>query len=234
MRNLVLFALLCSSSISFAAKKEKRPVEVEAPIEVPEVAPAPKLQAYRAMTSTERRSVKNWGWAGQVGDLYVSDRATSLGGGFAFNWYLSTNNILSVEFGGGGILAGSIWDDDASGSNGRFGIFYKRFVTNSFYLKGGLEARDVNFKVTHRQLFGSDYTQKAYINLYTVWIGVGNQWEINRHLVIGCDWIGASIPFAYSNFQEDDTGSPFNEWDMKQRLVQVAANIGRFYIGMSF
>lgn len=241
MRNLFLIALLCCGSFSFAAKKEKTEknenatVEVVTPEESP--APAPKPKAYRSsMTSRERRSEKNWGWVGQAGDFYFGDRAASVGGGFAFLWYVSPNDVLSVEFGGGGYIGSTsvISGDDVSGSNGRFGIFYKRFVTNSLYLKGGLEARDINYKVEHKDIFSPTYTQKGYINLYTVWIGIGNQWEINRHLTIGCDWIGASIPFANNNFQEDDTGSPFNQWDLKQRMVQVTANVGRFYIGMSF
>jgi|GEM_PF-3954318 len=243
MRNLFLIALLCCGSFSFAAKKEKPKVEstveeVTPPEETPALAPTPtKAQVYRSLvTSRERRSVKNWGWVGQAGDFYFGDRAASVGGGFGFLWYVSPNDVLSVEFGGGGYIGTTsvISGDDVTGSNGRFGIFYKRFVTNSLYLKGGLEVRDINYKVTHKDLFTPDYVQKGYINLYTVWVGIGNQWEVNRHLTIGCDWIGASIPFASNNFQEDDNGSPFNQWDLKQRMVQVTANVGRFYIGMSF
>ncbi len=178
---------------------------------------------------------KKWAWVGQAGDLYFGGQ-DSMGIGTAMLYYLNQDSILSFELGVG--TNTDFWDsivgDTVNGNNSRVGFYYKWFATNSFYLKGGLEERNIHFNVVHYPVLGgSSNSQTADINLYSVWFGIGNQWDIKR-LIIGCDWVGVSLPFANSGFSETDSGPALSPWDLKSRLTAASLDIGRFYIGLSF
>jgi hypothetical protein len=178
-----------------------------------------------------------WGWVGQAGDMYFGPQS-SYGIGAGVLYYLNDKSILSAELGVGTNLDfwSSINGDTVNGSNTRIGVYYKRFVTRTFYIKGGLEDRMIDYKVVHYPTFGGyPFSQDSSINLYTVWLGIGNHWQIRQHLIIGCDWVGVSIPFANSGFTETDSGPVLDPWNLKSYLADhVSVDVGRFYMGMDF
>ncbi len=185
--------------------------------------------------SRAARADKTWGWVGQAGNLTLVNRST-FGVGAGFLYYLSTDNVLSFEIGAGTNydFTSSFAGDTVNSHDRRIGFYYKGFVSNSFYLKTGLEINHVHYNVVHYPLFGgSSFSQTADVRLYSVFFGVGNQWQINK-LTIGCDWAALMVPFANSHYSEESSGTPFSVWDLKARLTSVGLIVGRFYIGMSF
>jgi len=184
-----------------------------------------------------KRDGKTWGWVGQAGDIYLGGGQDSFGGGAGLLFYLGANAILSVEGGGGTNLDfwNSIGGDTVNGSNARVGVYYSGFVTNSIYIKGGFEDRYLNYNVIHYpDGIPGHYSQTATINLYCLWLGFGNQWNIKDHLIVGADWFGVNVPIANSGYSESDSGAPYGSWDLKSRLTEISVDLVRAYIGMTY
>lgn len=186
-------------------------------------------------TSRGARADKRWGWVGQAGNLTLVNRAT-FGIGAGVLYYFNGRNVSSIELGSGSNydFVSSFGGDTVNSHDTRFGVYHKIFVANSFYFKGGLETNQVHYNVVHYPLFsGPSYSQSADIRLYSVFLGLGNHWQI-RKLTIGCDWAALMVPFANSGYKEESIGTPFSTWDLKARLTAVGLVVGRFYIGMSY
>ena len=187
----------------------------------------------KKITSREYRAEKKWGWVGQFGNFTMANRDT-FGFGAGLLYYINGDHVLSVEAGTGTNYdwVSSLAGDTVNGSDSRFGVYDKIFVGNSFYLKAGIEADHVRYEVTHYPILSEKYSQKADIDLYSVFLGLGNHWQIGK-LTIGCDWFGVMLPFANANFSETDVGTG-SGWDLKDRLTKTGLIATRGYIGMSF
>ncbi len=187
-------------------------------------------------TSADRRAEQRWGVVGQLGNITVGNRDTT-GMGVGVSHYLSGQDELSFEAGAGTNYRtfSSILGDSVSGSDRRMGAYYKKFTGNTFYLKTGIQVDHVDYKVTHHPFFwGNITTQEASIDLYSLYLGIGNHWQLRR-FTIGCDWAAIVVPFAHANFSESNSApGASSNWDLKQRLTAVGGVVTRFYIGMGF
>ena len=183
--------------------------------------------------SHDNRMNKKWGFVGQVGNYTIVNRNT-VGGGAGVMYYLNADHVLSVEMGIGTNYdwLSSVGGDTVNSQDSRLGVYDKIFFGNSFYLKGGLEASHVHYKVNHYPLWASNSVQTADVDLFSVFLGLGNHWQ-KEHFTIGCDWVGAVIPFANANYTEkDEGGTPY--WNLQERLLQPGIIAARVYIGASF
>jgi hypothetical protein len=188
-------------------------------------------------TTTEGRSAANrqdkkWGWFGDVSGLNIGNiNMYNLGVGV--NYFINPNNLIVAEIGTGTNVdfVSSFGGDTVNGWTNWQGIYYKHFFNNSFYIKGGIEFTEVRYNVTHYEL--TDYSQSAYINLYSLYVAIGNQWQF-RTFTLGCDWVAADLPFANTSYSETDVGTPNNAWNLKSNLTNGGLTVARFYLGMNF
>lgn len=185
--------------------------------------------------SQSNRGNKSWGWLVDVGNLTFGNvNAFGVGGGV--NLFVSGNSVISAELGSGTNydFLSSFVGDTVNASTNWQGLYYKGFVSNSFYLKTGIEATQIHYRVTHYPLIVSSYSQSAYINLYSAVLAIGNQWQ-RSSFTIGCDWIALDVPIANSGYSETVSGTPSGTpWDLKSDLTKTGGTFGRFYLGMNF
>lgn len=112
-----------------------------------------------------------------------------------------------------------------------FGVYVRHFVSNSFYYSVGIDQRHVEYSESDHFInttydFAADTTSLGIL--------IGNQWQW-RSLILGCDWIGFSLPLAYSYSSKGDEASSFRGSDAINFLAKNVMGMGlRFRIGMAF
>jgi hypothetical protein len=133
---------------------------------------------------------------------------------------------------------------------GSVGVNLKHFVSNSFYIKGGLDYRSVSYDYNYGSRFSVIDSAKSSYTSYDFtgdsWAGsfsIGNQWQWES-FTLGCDWFGLRVPFA-SNVQSESLSSrggsslvreirQDREDNQNRLLKDVAFQAVRFYLGASF
>jgi len=150
--------------------------------------------------------------------------------GLIYNYFYSRNQIFHIE-----ATNNSMVDRTLSTayelSATSFGLYYKRFLGNSLYIRGGIDQRRIDYTYNNgaRQFQGSSTAAGVLI---------GNQWNWN-HITFGCDWVGFSQPFASSISGERLAVPSVSELavlqDDQNRLVKNGVvNLLRVYLGASF
>jgi hypothetical protein len=222
MSFLVLSAAL--SSTAFAAE------------EAVTVAPVPTNVVYEGssefnrMNKTALAAVQVLG----VGPLPVA--AQGLIGGY----YLKRNSILQAEYTSGTTSNGlSGYGLDLKAQT--YGVHLKQFLSNSFYLKLGVDYRTASYRYNYTSLTGSQYNEN-YSFTSRSWSGalaIGNQWQF-ENFTIGCDWIGYVAPFSSTVTDERyDSGvwqfqGTYIRSDRDRLTTSQIAQGLRFYLGASF
>ncbi|MFM6928406.1 MAG: hypothetical protein ACKOX6_08070 [Bdellovibrio sp.] len=112
-----------------------------------------------------------------------------------------------------------------------FGIYLRQFVSNSFYYLVGVDQRHVEYSETDH-FFNTSYGFTG--DTTALGILIGNQWQW-RSLIIGCDWIGFSVPLVYSYSSTGDESNSLRGSSTVDNLVKNVLEMGlRFRIGIAF
>lgn len=112
-----------------------------------------------------------------------------------------------------------------------FGIYVRQFVSNSFYYSVGIDQRHVEYQETDH-FFNTTYDFTGETT--SLGVLIGNQWQW-RSLILGCDWIGFSVPLTYSYSSRGDEASSLRGSGTVDNLVKNVMGMGlRFRIGMAF
>lgn len=124
-----------------------------------------------------------------------------------------------------------------------FGAHYKRFVGNTFYIKGGAEYTNVKADYSYESKFltsTSKVRRELEGNLTTASFAIGNQWQW-ENFTLGCDWFGISAPIASSTTKKnvettfsDNYDNEAIDADEKTLFKDVSFQAVKFYIGASF
>ncbi|MNT05206.1 hypothetical protein D3C72_1398190 [compost metagenome] len=116
-----------------------------------------------------------------------------------------------------------------------YGVFYKQFFGNSFYLLAGVDHHNLQYSKKYDDLFeayevGFDATVTAANIL------IGNQWSWNS-FTMGVDWFGLALPLAYSISNGYYSGTD-GQVEYEDKVGQYEGRGGgyalRFYVGASF
>jgi hypothetical protein len=115
------------------------------------------------------------------------------------------------------------------------GAHYKRFLGNSFFIRGGANYRQVNFERTNKYWFSSttDISSFSGDGGYAV-IGIGNDWQMS-HFTIGADWLRIDVPLntQITDFKTNSSNQTILDSEKDKYLINASAMIG-FHLGASF
>lgn len=163
------------------------------------------------------------------------------GGGLFYGYFLDRSSMVVVEATGSeyttsGIFGGS-YDVEAS----TFGVHFKKFFGNSFYVRTGIDQRHIDLKHNYNSIVSSSYNTAYGFKSDSTAVGlvIGNQWQWNN-FTLGCDWIGMSVPFIQSTSDEylsanaDSIDVRDLEEDKRRYSENGIAQGLRFYLGASF
>jgi hypothetical protein len=195
-------------------------------------------------TSLENRGDKSWFFTFEpigLGPSGVFAQGLNLG------LFLSDRSLLQVELNDGhNYLHDDFlfdWGDKTVMDGFSAGVYLKRFVSNSFYTKGGIDYRTIDYKHTDdNNIFGlsnnPDTIRSFSGESGAVSLAIGNQWQM-QNFTIGCDWFGVELPFAsrvynvsYSN--ADESTRRDNRADFRRYVTSVNYTFTRLYFGASF
>jgi hypothetical protein len=173
--------------------------------------------------------------------------------GAAAGIFINPKTILQLEFGDGNTSEGGwfLSNDQTKIHSDSATIAIKHFTGNSFYVKGGIDYRRINYAYTYSNfaLFGGNLNdpQSSYefnASSFTGSIVIGNQWQWEG-FTLGCDWFGIAMPFASTIHSESivDTSSGTNTdprivkdlHNNETKYLKTMAYQGlRLYLGASF
>ena len=168
----------------------------------------------------------------------------------ALGFYLNDSLLLGVE---SGAFTVSLDSSDVTGniSYTNQGMFARWWVGNSFNLLGGYYQREFSGTATANEtiISGGQSVQAEATGSVTskasvVSLGLGNQWQFNFGLVIGCDWAiyNQVLNHAYSSSITTNTGYA-NTSEAEQALADAEPaykklhqfpGLVHFYLGFAF
>lgn len=166
-------------------------------------------------------------------------RSGSIGGTFGF--FLDRNSEIDIEVINGrpytyGFFFGSEYDIKTNS----FGVHYKHFAGNSFYYRGGIDYRNVDYSHTSYDILtpSNVYSRENFKgNSMTATFVIGNQWQWDN-FTLGCDWFGIALPFTSQVDSESVGGSNPSQKNLKDEeenfLKKETSTSLRFYLGASF
>lgn len=153
--------------------------------------------------------------------------ASFLGGAFEsrassleLGYFLSINEVASFEY---RYLDGDSAEHDESGEGFSLNVSYKKFVSNSFYIKPQLYYRSQNIRTytfSTTPFFRTEEYSEKFKDLGVMFV-IGNQWQW-ENFTLGCDWLGLGGPVIITN---DPDGYDYPE---------LSASVLNFYLGLSF
>lgn len=158
--------------------------------------------------------------------------------GLALGKFLDTNTVLSLEWvasSGGEVI------NFASAKQWAVGVHLKRFMGNSFYVKGGLDYFQVDFKYERNPGPTDAYSSRGRFDAEVLSAGlvIGNQWQWEM-FTLGVDWVGLSLPvWSQVRNAQESKGSlaayAVNFEDEKRVYATGGAlHLGRVYMGVTF
>lgn len=196
--------------------------------------PAAPTMVYRESSEANRISKK---WT-IVGQLFGAGSNGSAQQGVAAGYYIDRNSIVQLEAGSGSVNGNTFLfvDDKYELSGTAIGIHFKHFLSNSFYIKAGLDYRETDYSYRYAWSLNRIGFKGNSVNASVI---IGNQWQW-QNFTWGCDWIGYSLPLTSSVTSETntDTSDPYYSWDLneseKKYLKNGFAQALRLYVGASF
>lgn len=152
-------------------------------------------------------------------------------------YHLDRNSVVQAEFGGGGYSqSGGLFANHKFNLSGNsYGVHYKKFFSNSFYVKAGVDYRSIDYSYTYGF---SGYTESFQGDSFAAGLVIGNEWQWDN-FNLGCDWVGMSMPFSSNvvsqNYASNDSFYQKELKDAQQRYLKDTFTQGlRFYIGYTF
>lgn len=230
-KSVLLFTILLSV-FTFAAAEEQttEPTDVSS-----------EINSEIKANSTSNRMNKNYTVTGEI--LGVGPSGV-YGQGIQFGFFLDESSLITIEINGGknSIDEGFLftWGDSLHQEGYSVGAHYKRFVGNSFYLKGGGDYRTIKRKYTDEFWFSSDESTREFSGeSVAVALALGNQWQM-ENFTIGCDWFGLELPVASRvyNVRYSANATEYDRKDNREDMNRLVKGVGytalRFYMGASF
>ena len=119
------------------------------------------------------------------------------------------------------------------------GIHAKKFMSNSFYINGGIDY--TTMKYDNDYIFTTSSIKDAYgfeANMISASFVIGNQWQWDT-FTLGCDWVGMTLPISHNVTSEYadtsySTAKRYNKEDQDTLLVNGSPQLLRFYVGATF
>lgn len=229
MKFLVLIASILLSQLAFSA-----------PIETTETTETLKI------SSKDIRAKKRFMVAGEV---IGQGPSGAYGQGVNFGILFNDRSMLTIELNGGRSSIGEssdsdgnyLWDGQEIKSGYSFGVGYKHFLANSFYIKTGLDLRTFQYKYVNTPWNSSSAatSRKFSGDSAAVSFSVGNQWQYD-YFTMGCDWFGLEAPFVSRiydvSYSSNTTGADREDHrrDMNRYVTGLGATFLRFYLGATF
>lgn len=161
--------------------------------------------------------------------------------GLQLGKFLRPDQLLFLEVTAGATTSGSAYFNSGSQvKSGSFGVHYKRYASNSFYWRSGVDLRKFEYKYFYDSINGPAYdvTREFDGTSLAFNFQIGNQWQW-QNFTLGCDWVGISVP-VQSDIKNDYVSSPYaydsedQKEDIKRAIKEPNINLVRFYIGASF
>lgn len=160
--------------------------------------------------------------------------------GLHLAFFLSPASQIVLDYGTGSSGNGFMWLSDENVRASNIGAYFKHFVSNSFYVKAGLDYRTVVYNYESTAWFGgTSQTGHFEGNSTAVGFAIGNQWQFSS-FTLGCDWAGFSYPFTHSVTSESysanasDLARTYVRDAKTRRLEDFVAQGVRFYLGFTF
>ena len=150
----------------------------------------------------------------------------------ALGYHITENDLLALEFGAGRSDFQWKWDgqvEDKKVLTGEsVGVHYKRFFSDTFYLKTGLDYRGVKYQGDASADFVSVAGTSGVVSVL-----IGNQWQW-QNFTLGCDWVGMGIPFASFVSSQYGADNDAIAAARNKYLEDIFAQGVRVYIGAIF
>ncbi len=166
------------------------------------------------------------------------------GQGLNLGYFFTPDSLLVLELNGGHSSTGDgflfSFDGQTNKTGYSVGIISKNFVGNSFYLKGGLAYRTLDYEYIDKDwLAGGKSTRSFKGDSTSISLGLGNQWQA-AGFTIGVDWVGLELPINsrvydvnYSaNASANDRNR--NREDIVTYVTGVGVTLLRLSMGASF
>lgn len=173
--------------------------------------------------------------------LFGGSTLTGATTGAIIGYHLDRNTVIQAELTKGDGTNGN--DSESLGFSERegatVGLHAKRFLSNSFYVKGGLDYTKMKYNANY--IWTSAPNKEAYgfeANLISAALVIGNQWQWDN-FTLGCDWIGLTLPISHeitSEFNDKNLAShaQYNKDDQDTLLKNGTGQALRFYVGATF
>jgi len=167
--------------------------------------------------------------------------ATTFSNAVTFGYFLEPNSLLELEYlkGQSFVFLGDLFDSLKKDVQ-TIGIYNKKFLGNTFYLRYGVNYRTVDYRYSSANWFNStsseEYSFKA--TTFAMSLGLGNQWQWGSGFTLGCDWLSLEAPFGTQLSSENYSGSraTLDELHSREDLMSkdIGVNLVHFYLGASF
>lgn len=179
-----------------------------------------------------------------TGEIVGQGPSGSYGQGLNLGYFFNPNSILMLELNGGHSSTGDgflfSFDGQTNKTGYSLGIISKNFVGNSFYLKGGLAFRTLDYEYIDKDWINGGKTSRSFKGDSTsISLGLGNQWQ-GAGFTIGVDWFGLELPInsrvydvEYSANATANTRNR-NREDVVKYVTGVGITLLRLSMGASF
>lgn len=160
--------------------------------------------------------------------------------GISAAWFVGSDHVLSLDYTRGFNPSGNVYSEIFSEIQAKiesWSLNYKYFMSNSLYVKSGINARKIEYAKFSVNVFGN-WAGDTYAfsgESTSVDIGIGNQWQFSN-FTIGVDWLNISTP-AFSRLKSQALLGPYlaKEFrDQKDAFLAKAVLSSSLYLGASF
>jgi hypothetical protein len=196
-----------------------------------------KRQAVVTEDSSEHnRMGKKFVVEGQILGIGIGGATTQ---GVVVGYHLDRNTVGQLEVSSGVRKNSDSLFDNIETKVTTIGVHAKKFLANSFYVKGGVDYSTV--KYDNDYIWTTSANKDAYgfeASMISAALVIGNQWQW-ENFTLGCDWIGLTMPISQTISSEyadesSDLAAKYNKEDQQTLLKDTTAQALRFYVGYTF
>lgn len=167
--------------------------------------------------------------------------AATISNAMTLGYFLEPNSVLELEFlkGRSAVFFGDFFDSLKKDVQ-TIGVYNKKFLRNTFYLRYGANYRSVDYQYSSANWFGGTSAEEYAFKgtAFAVSLGLGNQWQWQSGFTLGCEWLAIEVPFGTQLGSESYGGSKATLDELHSREDQILKDIGvnlvHFYLGASF
>lgn len=163
--------------------------------------------------------------------------------GFQFGKFLDSQSLILFNYSNGGYNSGNYFYN-FSNSSSSFGVQYKKFFGNSFFVQSGLNYE--TFKSDYAEIFEDSSTgllipsgSTLDINSLLFVLKIGNHWQWSN-FTLGCDWLTLEMP-SFTTFNRERVWGKFQanslasiREDKSYYTEHGALTFGKINLGVSW